>query len=250
MATHGLECKVTRNVFLSMFRNLDGQRHGWNYLRGVEFAIDVEGYTESWRDGVYLECWGRHILLEGLVNGGVLWHPLPTTQDKLTPNKPPTPTTLSREPLTVFPHHHGFYHWPPSIQWIWLYHGCGRPWIYEGGNFRIMQQDNHSRTDRHHPAHLALQTLQPSRQGNIRQRPQFASHAFRELGWLLGIKLNMGTAHHPQTDGAMEWSNQEIKAYLSIFCSNNPKTWNSLHLNSPITLSLMLQERSPPTSYN
>ena len=35
-------------------------------------------------------------------------------------------------------------------------------------------------------------------------------------------------AHHPQTDGATEQSNQEIEAYLSIFCSNNPKTWNSL----------------------
>ena len=58
--------------------------------------------------------------------------------------------------------------------------------------------------------------------------PQFASHTFRELGWLLGIKLNMSTVHHPQMDGAKEWSNQEIKAYLSIFCSNNPKTWNSL----------------------
>ena len=34
--------------------------------------------------------------------------------------------------------------------------------------------------------------------------PQFASHAFRELGRLLGIKLNMSTAHHPQTDGATE----------------------------------------------
>ena len=30
--------------------------------------------------------------------------------------------------------------------------------------------------------------------------PQLASHAFRELGRLLGIKLNMSTAHHPQTD--------------------------------------------------
>ena len=33
---------------------------------------------------------------------------------------------------------------------------------------------------------------------------QFTSQAFRELGQLLGIKLNMSTAHHPQTDGATE----------------------------------------------
>ena len=58
--------------------------------------------------------------------------------------------------------------------------------------------------------------------------PQFASHAFKELGRLLGIKLNMSTAHHPQTDGATERANQEIEAYLSIFCCNNPNTWRSL----------------------
>ena len=34
--------------------------------------------------------------------------------------------------------------------------------------------------------------------------PQFASQAFRELGRLLGIKLNMSMAHHPQTDRATE----------------------------------------------
>src|SRR5271154_1709645 len=58
--------------------------------------------------------------------------------------------------------------------------------------------------------------------------PQFASHAFKELGCLLKIKLNMSTAHHPQTDGATERANQEIEAYLSIFCSNHPDTWRSL----------------------
>src|SRR5271163_2137008 len=60
------------------------------------------------------------------------------------------------------------------------------------------------------------------------QGPQFASHVFRELGHLLGINLAMSTAHHPQTDGAMEQSNQEIEAYLSIFCTNNPETWRQL----------------------
>ena len=38
----------------------------------------------------------------------------------------------------------------------------------------------------------------------------------------------MSTAHHPQTDGATERANQEIEAYLSIFCGNNPKTWKLL----------------------
>jgi transposase InsO family protein len=58
--------------------------------------------------------------------------------------------------------------------------------------------------------------------------PQFASKAFQELGKLLGIKLTMSTAHHPQTDGATERVNQEIEAYLAIFCANNPDRWSRL----------------------
>ena len=59
--------------------------------------------------------------------------------------------------------------------------------------------------------------------------PQFAAIAFRELLKLLGIKLNLTMAYHPQTDGATERVNQEIKAYLSIYCSAHPTEWkNSL----------------------
>jgi RNase H-like domain found in reverse transcriptase/Integrase zinc binding domain/Integrase core domain len=54
------------------------------------------------------------------------------------------------------------------------------------------------------------------------QGPQFAAKAFRELLKLLGIKSNLTTAYHPQTDGATEQVNQEIKAYLSIYCSAHP----------------------------
>jgi transposase InsO family protein len=59
--------------------------------------------------------------------------------------------------------------------------------------------------------------------------PQFAAKAFCKLLKLLGIKSNLTTAHHPQTDGATEQVNQEIKAYLSIYCSTHPTEWkNSL----------------------
>ena len=50
------------------------------------------------------------------------------------------------------------------------------------------------------------------------------------MGCLLGIELAMSTAYHPQTDGATEQSNQEIEAYLAIFCANNPKQWSRLIL--------------------
>jgi transposase InsO family protein len=52
--------------------------------------------------------------------------------------------------------------------------------------------------------------------------PQFAAKAFCELLKLLGIKSNLTTAYHPQTDGATERVNQEIEAYLSIYCSAHP----------------------------
>jgi transposase InsO family protein len=57
--------------------------------------------------------------------------------------------------------------------------------------------------------------------------PQFAAKAFRELLKLLGIKSNLTTAYYPQTDGATEPVNQEIEAYLSIYCSAHPTEWKN-----------------------
>jgi hypothetical protein len=49
--------------------------------------------------------------------------------------------------------------------------------------------------------------------------PQFAAQLFKELLKLLGIKSALTTAYHPQSDGTTEQVNQEIEAYLSIYCS-------------------------------
>ena len=57
--------------------------------------------------------------------------------------------------------------------------------------------------------------------------PQFAADSFRELLKLLGIKSNLTTAYHPQSDGATERVNQEIEAYLSIYCSSHPTEWKN-----------------------
>jgi transposase InsO family protein len=60
--------------------------------------------------------------------------------------------------------------------------------------------------------------------------PQFASKAFVELLKLLGIKSALSTAYHPQTDGTTERVNQEIEAYLSIYCASHPEEWpRALH---------------------
>ena len=45
---------------------------------------------------------------------------------------------------------------------------------------------------------------------------------------MLGIKLAMSTAYHPQTDGETERVNQEVEVYLWIFCSNNQENWKHL----------------------
>ena len=57
------------------------------------------------------------------------------------------------------------------------------------------------------------------------QGPQFASKAFTELLKLLGIKFALSTAYYPQTDGITERTNQEIEAYLSIYCASQPEEW-------------------------
>ena len=71
----------------------------------------------------------------------------------------------------------------------------------------------------------------------------------------------MSTAFHPQTDGQTERTNQEIEAYLRIYCSNHPETWtehlplmefsynNRVHLvtkQTPFSLLLGYQPRAIP----
>ena len=55
--------------------------------------------------------------------------------------------------------------------------------------------------------------------------PQFASKAFVKMLKLPGVKLALSTAYHPQTDGTTEQVNQEIEAYLGIYCASHPEEW-------------------------
>ena len=65
--------------------------------------------------------------------------------------------------------------------------------------------------------------------------PQFASKAFIELLKLLGIKSALSTAYHFQTDGTTERINQEIEAYLSIYCASHPEEWTQAVLTLEFT---------------
>jgi hypothetical protein len=94
--------------------------------------------------------------------------------------------------------------------------------------------------------------------------PRFASKLYQELGKLLGIKLAMSTAYHPQTDGETERVNQELEVYLQMFCSNNPQIWkqflstaefahnqkfHSAVKNTPFFLMMGSHPRAIPLAY-
>ena len=57
--------------------------------------------------------------------------------------------------------------------------------------------------------------------------PQFASKSFVELMKLLGITSTLSIAYHLQMDGTTERVNQEIEAYLSIYCTSHTEDWPS-----------------------
>jgi len=42
---------------------------------------------------------------------------------------------------------------------------------------------------------------------------------------LLGIKQNISTAYHPQTDGQSERTNQSLEQYLQLYCRTHQKDW-------------------------
>jgi hypothetical protein len=73
----------------------------------------------------------------------------------------------------------------------------------------------------------------------------------------LGVNSALSTAYHPQTDGTTERVNQEIKAYLAIYCHSHPETWkkslatlkfthnNQRHADRPKTLFEIIHGESP-----
>ena len=57
--------------------------------------------------------------------------------------------------------------------------------------------------------------------------PQFTSNIFNGILDTIGIKHKMSTAYHPQTDGQTECYNQELEAYLRIYCTYKPDDWSN-----------------------
>ena len=55
--------------------------------------------------------------------------------------------------------------------------------------------------------------------------PQFAAQFMKDLHQLVGTKMNISMAYHPQTDGQTEQMNQEIEQYLRIFINKRQTNW-------------------------
>ena len=56
---------------------------------------------------------------------------------------------------------------------------------------------------------------------------QFASKVFNGIFEAIGVKHKMSTVFHPQTDGQTERYNQELEAYLRIYCAYKPDKWSN-----------------------
>jgi Integrase zinc binding domain/Chromo (CHRromatin Organisation MOdifier) domain len=55
--------------------------------------------------------------------------------------------------------------------------------------------------------------------------PRFMSNFTTELCRILGVKQNISTAYHPQTDGQSERTNQSLEQYLRMVCANDQHSW-------------------------
>ena len=89
--------------------------------------------------------------------------------------------------------------------------------------------------------------------------PVFTSAFWKKIFELMGTKLKMSSAYHPQTDGQTEVTNRYLEQYLRAFTTENPKQWSkylqwaeyhyntSFHSSIQMTPFQAVYGRPPPT---
>jgi hypothetical protein len=60
------------------------------------------------------------------------------------------------------------------------------------------------------------------------RNPRLTAELFKELCNAFGVRRNMSTAYHPQTDGQSERTNQTLEMFLRIFCNHQQNDWAKL----------------------
>ena len=58
------------------------------------------------------------------------------------------------------------------------------------------------------------------------REPQFAVGLTRELNKMLGIETKLSIAYHPETNGQMERTNQELEQYLRMYVNHRQNNWS------------------------
>ena len=160
-----------------------------------------------------------------------LWH-LPTIQDKLNTISTGLHTHRGHTNYTSLctffdgPHHRSSPCWQ-----IWLHLGHGRPRPFEGGNFIILQQNDYIRRHCHTTFGRPIQTIWITGQNHFWSRtPIYIKSLYRTSKTprdQIGTIDSLPSPNRWKT----EWVNQEIKAYLSIYCTSHPEDWpKTLHL--------------------
>lgn len=66
---------------------------------------------------------------------------------------------------------------------------------------------------------------------------QWVNGFWKKFCELVGIKRRLSTAYHPETDGATERANQELEAYLRIYCTYAQDDWANLLPSAQISIS-------------
>lgn len=77
----------------------------------------------------------------------------------------------------------------------------------------------------------------------------FTSNYWKTLIPLLGTKLRMSTAYHPQTDGQTERTNQSLEQYLRHYVNNSQNNWVSLLPMAQLALNAKVSDTTKVTPF-